>query len=266
VAQAQLNAAVAQRLDTQAQVEDLVQRTTASTIGIESIEEAFTPDTPVTPNPLQDAILTAAVMVLLAAALVWFLATRNPRSSSVVSAGNILNVPLLGEIPALDVSFDIRRGELPDHIDDSFSFLATKLHRLVQSSDHVFMLTSAEPQSGVSFIGLHLVAAAGRYLDGMTITLAKAGVNADGLVPTAGRATRNRAASLADLRRTSDVLLIDSPSLLMHSEASNLALASDGVILVVSPTTSLRRLHQARNLIALLGVPLVGYIYNQLPK
>ena len=264
VAQAQVNAAVTQRLDLQAQVDDLVENSTASTLGVESIEDALTSETPVRPKPVQDAVLTAIVMVLLAAGLVWFLAGRDPRATSVVRAGNVLDVPLLGEIPALDVSFDVSDGGLPHDIDDSFDFLATKLRRVMNSRDQVLMLTSAQPHAGVSFIGLHLAAAAGRDLEGMTITLAKAGMYADGLVPAAGRTPRHRAASLTELRRASDVLLIDSPPL-MHSEASNLALASDAVILVVSPTTSLRRLDQARRLIALLGVPLLGYIYNQLP-
>jgi capsular polysaccharide biosynthesis protein len=265
VARAQVNAAVTQRLDLQAQVDDLIEQSAASTLGIESIEEAVTTDTPVAPNPLQDAVLAAAVLTLLAAGVIWFLAGRDPRATSVVRAGNVLDVPLLGEIPPLDVTIDVSAGELPRDIDDSFDFLATKLRRVMHGSDHVFMLTSAQPHTGVSLVCLHLAAAAGRDLDGMTIALAKAAEHTDGLVPAAGRVPRNRAANLTELRRASDVLLIDSPPLLTHAEASNLALASDGVILVVSPMTSLKRLDQARSLIALLGVPLLGYIYNQMP-
>ena len=57
--------------------------------------------------------------------------------------------------------------------------------------------------------------------------------------------------------------IIDAPPVLAVAETTDITRQADGVLMVVCEGTSLKKLDEARERIALTGKPIVGYVYNR---
>jgi len=69
--------------------------------------------------------------------------------------------------------------------------------------------------------------------------------------------------AMVRVRAHADLIVVDSPPLLAVSDALAMAGQADGVLLVVGRGTSLRVLSELRGRLALVGAPLLGYLFNR---
>ncbi|MBX6387460.1 MAG: lipopolysaccharide biosynthesis protein [Frankia sp.] len=65
------------------------------------------------------------------------------------------------------------------------------------------------------------------------------------------------------LREHADIVLVDTPPLLVDGDAAAIAARADAVILVVDRGSRLRVLARARQRLALVGTPVLGYVFNR---
>jgi Mrp family chromosome partitioning ATPase len=68
---------------------------------------------------------------------------------------------------------------------------------------------------------------------------------------------------LLSMQEQADLILIDSPALLAVSDAIAIAGQVDGVVVVVNRGTPIRHLRGVRDRLALVGTPLIGFIFNR---
>jgi len=101
-----------------------------------------------------------------------------------------------------------------------------------------------------------------------TIVLTRCGmvlpVPADGIEP----GVRSRFFRTPDFRKAllsigqlADLVLIDTPALLPVSDAINIAAQADGIVFVVNHGILLSQLRDARNRLAFVSTPLIGYVF-----
>ena len=69
--------------------------------------------------------------------------------------------------------------------------------------------------------------------------------------------------ALRALREGARLLVLDSPPLLAVVDASVAASHVDGVVLVVSPDTSVQQLQRVKERLAFVDTPVLGYVYNR---
>ncbi len=65
------------------------------------------------------------------------------------------------------------------------------------------------------------------------------------------------------LREWYDLIVIDAPPLTTDAEGASLARNVDGVVCVIPRSTRLRRVERLRDRLALLGAPVLGYVFNR---
>ncbi|GBE22696.1 tyrosine-protein kinase YwqD [bacterium BMS3Bbin01] len=65
------------------------------------------------------------------------------------------------------------------------------------------------------------------------------------------------------IRTHADLILVDSPPLLAVADTSAIASQTDGIVLVVDKGTPIRVLEDARERMAFIGTPLLGYVFNR---
>jgi capsular exopolysaccharide synthesis family protein len=81
--------------------------------------------------------------------------------------------------------------------------------------------------------------------------------------PSAFFRSRGFQGTVERLRQASDILLMDCAPLLAVADTVLVAQAADAVVLVVEHGTRMERLESVRQRLALLGKPLLGYVYNR---
>jgi capsular exopolysaccharide synthesis family protein len=69
--------------------------------------------------------------------------------------------------------------------------------------------------------------------------------------------------ALERVRERGDLVIVDTPPLLVVSEAAAIAAQADGIVLVISQGASRRILEEARARLDLVGTPLLGYVYTR---
>lgn len=70
-------------------------------------------------------------------------------------------------------------------------------------------------------------------------------------------------AAISQLTSGQSLTIIDAPPILDVAETTDIAAHADAVLLVVCEGTSLKKLDEARERIAMTGAPIVGYVYNR---
>jgi Mrp family chromosome partitioning ATPase len=85
--------------------------------------------------------------------------------------------------------------------------------------------------------------------------------HADALHPAGSYHAVDVSHAVRSLGKLFDLVLIDTPAVLVSSNALNVAGQADGVLLVVSHRVSLSRLRDVRERLAFVETPLIGYIY-----
>ena len=135
--------------------------------GVESFQEAAPPASSSQPAPLLLAVIGAVGGLVAAGGWAWWAAGRNRRVESEGDAGAILGVPLLGEMPPLDVKL---RGtgapssppKDPVAAEAYHVVLAALEHALSKVGGKVVAVASAGPGDGKTLAVLNLALAARR--------------------------------------------------------------------------------------------------------
>jgi hypothetical protein len=83
----------------------------------------------------------------------------------------------------------------------------------------------------------------------------------DPLRPTASYQAVDVRHAVRSIGELFDLVLIDTPAVLVSSNALSVAGQADGVVLVVSHRVSLGHLRDVRERLAFVKTPLIGYIY-----
>ena len=69
--------------------------------------------------------------------------------------------------------------------------------------------------------------------------------------------------AISRLKDVADLIIVDSPPLLLASDASAIATNVDGIVVVVARGTSLKLLAEMRERLDRIGTPVLGYIYTK---
>lgn len=69
--------------------------------------------------------------------------------------------------------------------------------------------------------------------------------------------------AVARLKSVADLIIVDSPPLLLASDASAIATNVDGIVVVVSRGTSMKLLEEMRERLDRIGTPVLGYVYTK---
>ena len=69
--------------------------------------------------------------------------------------------------------------------------------------------------------------------------------------------------AIVRLKDVADLIIVDSPPLLLASDASAIATNVDGIVVVVSRGTSMKLLKEMRERLDRIGTPVLGYIYTK---
>lgn len=132
--------------------------------GVEYLEEATPPETPVAPRPLMAAAGFGILGLLIASAAAYWLAGRARRVMSREQPGEVLGVPLLGVLPTYDVA---SRGTLRERTSldpraaEAYRFVYSSLEAtLRQIGARSVMVTSAKPNAGKTETALQLAVTA----------------------------------------------------------------------------------------------------------
>jgi Mrp family chromosome partitioning ATPase len=171
--------------------------------GVEFVEEAQVPDSPVAPTPRRTAAGTAIFGFLVASAVAYWLAGRSTRIESKDQPSEVLGVPLLGTLPTYKVkdrSTLRERVKLDPRTAEAYRFAYSSLdHVLREAGARSVMITSAGPATGKTETALQLaITAAAR---GDDVLLVDGDLRMRGLTRLLGA---ERSPGLYDLARSSD--------------------------------------------------------------
>jgi Mrp family chromosome partitioning ATPase/capsular polysaccharide biosynthesis protein len=128
--------------------------------GVEFVEEALPPNSPVAPTPLRTAAATAFLGALLASAAAYWLAGRSHRITTADDPARILGVPMLGTLPTYEVHeyASLRERALLDpRTAEAYRFAYTSLDLVLREiGARSVLITSATPGVGKTETALQL--------------------------------------------------------------------------------------------------------------
>jgi Mrp family chromosome partitioning ATPase len=134
--------------------------------GVEYLEVAQPPSSPVAPRPRRTAVLAALLGASMGAALAYWLAGRTRKIRSRDEPGQVLGVPLLGVLPTYEVmEFGTltQRTTLDAMTAEAYRFVSSSLQSaLAEMGARSVMITSASPSTGKTETALQLAALAQR--------------------------------------------------------------------------------------------------------
>jgi hypothetical protein len=211
---------------------------------VELRQAAEVPTTASSPRPLRDAVLAGLAAALLATAALWLHATRAPEARSAIWPGTVLDAPLLAVLPGRPRR-GVRGRADPGDPDGPIRLVTRAIGRRFRGTPGVVLFTTGAPRPGTASVAERTVA-----------VLREPGAD----VVLLGRSSPRPLGDLQALRSTGALVVVEGPQEL-STELTNLALASDAVVVVVSDRTPTRDLHRLRRLLDLPGVSLLGYVY-----
>lgn len=270
-----VNGLVTQQLDLQQRLDDLSD--TRQVQIVSSVFAAAVPTAPASPLPLRDAALAGLAAVLAATAVIWFSATR--RSDACSTIAGVTATPLLAEIPASGS----RRHRTADpdattEVSDAMHLVSDAIQRFHGGQGAVVLFTGVGPdRDRHQAARATAVVAADSDADVTLLWHAADRPSGRWFLPRRRRrgawfAERVRsgldsspvelAEALRHGRATDSLVLVAGPDA-STSEATNLALASDAIVLVASARDNLPDLVRLRQRLNVANVPVIGYIYRR---
>ncbi len=114
---------------------------------------------------------------------------------------------------------------------------------------------------GVDSLALHSASVDLRQRSGSEVRFVPVGQRA--IDPTGYFRTPEFHRSMAQVKADADLVVVDAPPILAVAETSAIAAQVDGIVLVVTRGTRLRRLEEVRNRLEFVGTPLIGYVFNR---
>jgi Mrp family chromosome partitioning ATPase/capsular polysaccharide biosynthesis protein len=282
-----LEAAEHERTRTRGELEELERRVRQIRIdaglygaGVAAVEPARVPGTPIAPQPRAAALLGAALGLFLSAALSAALATRRRGNEDPAAPARTLGVPLLAAVPAFGSAREAHT--LPDPAAGAAEALAARAFgvagstlatALLRRGGKILLVSTPTPGEGASLTAFNLAAAVSGQgkrvvlLDPESLDEVAPGDSASGTLrlerlddpaPAVAVAT-----AVERLRREADLVVVDAPGLLTTPRASQVAQLADGLVLVIARGTPQDALERTRERIDLLGVPILGYVFNR---
>ncbi|WP_052667081.1 tyrosine-protein kinase domain-containing protein [Nitriliruptor alkaliphilus] len=128
--------------------------------GVEFVEEATTPSSPVAPTPRRTAAGMAVLGGLLVSAMAYWLAGKGRRITSKDDPAEVLGVPLLGSLPTYRVNDDgslRERASLDPRTAEAYRFVYSSLDLVLRDlGARSVMITSAGPSAGKTETALQL--------------------------------------------------------------------------------------------------------------
>ena len=264
--------------------------------GIQALEEPASPETPVSPRPMRSAAVGAMLGFMAAVALLWFGAGRRLPATRPDLAAARLGVPLLVELP--EPLRPWRRAGAGE-VEDAYRRLAYSVEQ--RARGEVVVITASRPNDLTPGFPERLAAAAaaldhkpllvdgdplggarrsGRAPGAWDVALGWAGKETLASLPPGGptqvaflpagtdayrRASEGRAdaASLAELFEPFDLVLVAAPALetVLDSRMPPLPEGTT-VIVLVGPETPLRGLWELRSRLDVLGLRLIGFVFD----
>ena len=114
---------------------------------------------------------------------------------------------------------------------------------------------------GVDSLALHSASVDLRQRSGSEVRFVPVGQRA--IDPTGYFRTPEFHRSMVQVKADADLVVVDAPPILAVAETSAIAAQVDGIVLVVTRGTRLRRLEEVRNRLEFVGTPLIGYVFNR---
>jgi len=161
-AEEEVDAATSRISTLQARVSELRVDASVFGSGVLSVNEAVAPRARTSPSPRRDALLAAAIGLILAAGVAWWRYMQTPVAEDRQDPAAALDAPLLGEVPVFDRSKD-RPHIAEEGSPAAFAFefvLGTLGFALNDLPAPTVVVTSALPGDGKTLIALNLAAAA----------------------------------------------------------------------------------------------------------
>lgn len=150
--------------------------------GVQFREVAIPPERPVSPSPLRDGIIAAVLAFGIALGFAYWRSGTTRKVESRADPGEILEVPLLGEIPRLSgASRSAAGGIMPgSEASEAFQFVLSSIEfSLSDIGASSVLVTSASPGDGKTFTALHLALASAR--EARRVTLVDGDIRVRGL-------------------------------------------------------------------------------------
>lgn len=178
-----LDAVTEQLLDLEARAQSIQVDASVFGDGVDQVEGANLPESPVSPTPARDAVLAAVLAGALAAAFAYWRSARAQRTESGNDAARILRAPLLAEVQEYRTtksSWLAGREPADPAAVESYQFVLQSLeYALEQVGGSSVLITSASPGDGKTATALQLSMAAARA--GRDTLLVDADLRAHGL-------------------------------------------------------------------------------------
>jgi Mrp family chromosome partitioning ATPase len=134
--------------------------------GVEFVEPAEPPLTPISPRPNRTAVISALLAAMLASAVAYWLAGRARPVVSRDDPAEILGVPLLGVLPTYrvpEVGTLAQRASLEPRTSEAYRFVYSSLIAILDEQQaNSVMFTSASPGAGKTETALQIALTAAR--------------------------------------------------------------------------------------------------------
>lgn len=266
--------------------------------GIQAFEDPVRPDVPVAPRPLRSAAVGAMLGFLAAIALLWFRAGRRAPASHPDLAAARLGAPLIGELPERDAPW---HRETRSGIEDAYRRLAHALEKRTRGNAVVVTGARPEDLSrgfservaaAAAELGWRALVVdgdpvkgrreAGRTPGAWDIAVGEAGAETLARVPVSGTsryidflpagaaayrqaddARGADASRLESIFHRFDLVLVSGPALESVVDARMPPLPEGTTaIVLVGRNTPLRSLWELRSRLDVLGLRLVGFVFD----
>ncbi|HUG86622.1 MAG TPA: AAA family ATPase, partial [Euzebya sp.] len=197
VLNARLQSLVQVQLDLEARQRELTVEAVATGAGIDLIEAATPPLEPAGPKPVRDAILVGLLSLLVAGGAAHWHATRARKVDHRLDAEQVLDVPLLGEMPRFDATA-VDAGDVEPAVSEALQFALSSMAFVIGDADATSIaITSATPGEGKTSLSLLLARAMGA--EDRPVVLVDADLRARGLTRGLGDEGRRGLTDFVDL-------------------------------------------------------------------
>jgi len=247
--------------------------------GVAAVQPASAPGAPVRPQPASAALMGGAIGLFASAALAAAAGAVRRGVQDPTAPASVLGAPLLGAVPV----FTARDAHsLPDPAAGPADRVAARAYTVAAATlatglsrrgGKVLLVTSPGRGDGTSLSAFNLAAAVSGQ--GKRVVLLDP-ESLDEMAPGSGRSATMRIVPLDDpaphvavsstldrLRDEADLVVVDAPGLLLSARAAQVAAIADGLLVVVANGTALDVLDRTRERVDLLGVPVLGYLFNR---
>jgi Mrp family chromosome partitioning ATPase len=259
---------------------------------VQLVQRATPPQDPSSPRPVRNAALAAFVALIVGLLLIISLTRSGDRIRDEEELAAIMHAPILARIPVARRTRrprDVWAGNERPAFLEAFEFLRQNLE-LAGPEDEAFVVaitspSAAEGKTTVTAWLARSLALAQRDVVALDMDLSRPALSAylnagpandhvdvltarDHLGVQPGLISRNRMEHLFDdVREGADFVLVDTAPVSLAADASAVAAAVDGVVLVVDTTAIRRRdVLAARRQLDKAHANLVGLVLNRVPK